>query len=157
MPSCARQLMLSVVSLYGLLPVDLRTTAAVPRLNAQLLTSLGAAHPDWDLLAISPEAKPLPGVESIGVALPASARARLRLSEPRVGRRLSGRKAATHTKLRQVALGRGRGGPAGRLPTRSALDRRHLYPCRGGARSPPGYASVADRALDPHACRLGIP
>jgi spore coat protein SA len=87
--------MLSVVSLYGLLPVDLRSTAAVPRLNAQLLTSLGAAHPDWDLLAISPEAKPLPGAESIGVALPASARARLRLSEPRVGRRLSGRKAAT--------------------------------------------------------------
>ena len=64
-------------------------------LNAQLLTSLGAAHPDWDLLAISPEAKPLPGVETIGVALPASARARLRLSEPRVGRRLSGRRAAT--------------------------------------------------------------
>ena len=87
--------MLSVVSLYGLLPVDLRATAAVPRLNAQLLASLGAAHPDWDLLAISPEAKPLPGVEAIGVALPASARARLRLSEPRVGRRLSGRKGAT--------------------------------------------------------------
>ena len=95
MPSCAPRLMLSVVSLYGLLPVDLRSTAAVPRLNAQLLTSLGAAHPDWDLLAISPEAKPLPGVETIGVALPASARARLRLSEPRVGRRLSGRRAAT--------------------------------------------------------------
>jgi glycosyltransferase involved in cell wall biosynthesis len=95
MPSRAHQLMLCVVSLYGVLPVDLRGTAAVPRLNAQLLTSLGAAHPDWDLLAISPEAKPLPGAESIGVALPASARARLRLSEPRVGRRLSGRKAAT--------------------------------------------------------------
>ncbi len=95
MLSCVRQLMLSVVSFYGLLPVDLRSTAAVPRLNAQLLTSLGAAHPDWDLLAISPEAKPLPGVEAIGVALPASARAKLRLSEPRVGRRLSGRKAAT--------------------------------------------------------------
>jgi glycosyltransferase involved in cell wall biosynthesis len=94
-PSCARQLMLSVVSLYGLLPVDLRATAAVPRLNAQLLASLGAAHPDWDLLAISPEAKQLPGVEAIGIALPASARARLRLSEPRVGRRLSGRRAAT--------------------------------------------------------------
>ena len=54
-PSYARQLMLSVVSVYGLLPVDLRATAAVPRLNAQLLTSLGAAHPDWDLLAISPK------------------------------------------------------------------------------------------------------
>ena len=87
--------MLSVVSFYGLLPVDLRATAAVPRLNAQLLASLAAAHPDWDLLAISPEGKPLPGVEAIGVALPASARARLRLSEPRLGRRLSGRKAAT--------------------------------------------------------------
>ena len=69
--------MLSLVSFYGLLPVDLRATAAVPRLNAQLLASLGVAHPDWDLLAISPEAKPLPGVEAIGVALPASARRRL--------------------------------------------------------------------------------
>ena len=94
-PSCARQLMVSVVSFYGLLPVDLQTTAAVPRLNAQLVTSLSAAHPDWDLLAISPEAKPLPGVETIGVALPASAKAKLRLSERRVGRRLSGRRAAT--------------------------------------------------------------
>ena len=94
MPSCAPRLMLSVVSLYGLLPVDLRSTAAVPRLNAQLLTSLGAAHPDWDLLAISPEAKPLPGVETIGVALPdrPSQAAAVR---PRVGRRLSGRRAAT--------------------------------------------------------------
>jgi glycosyltransferase involved in cell wall biosynthesis len=94
-PSYARQLMLSVVSFYGLLPVDLRATAAVPRLNAQLLTSLGAAHPDWDVLAISPEAKALPGVEAIGVALPASATAKLRLSESRVGRRLLGKKAAT--------------------------------------------------------------
>jgi hypothetical protein len=36
---CARALMLSVVSFYGLLPVDLRVTAAVSPLNAHLLTS----------------------------------------------------------------------------------------------------------------------
>ena len=155
MPSCAPRLMLSVVSLYGLLPVDLRSTAAVPRLNAQLLTSLGAAHPDWELLAISPEAKPLPGVETIGVALPASA------GQAAAVRAASGappvREEGGHpTKLWQVALGRGRVGPAGRLPTRSALDGHHLYPCRSGARRPPGYAWVADRALDQNGCRLGI-
>ena len=90
----AGDLMLNVVSLYGLLPVDLQAMAAVPRLHAQLLTSLGAAHPDWNLLATSPEAKPLPGVDAIGVSLPASARAKLRLPQPRLARQPHGRKAA---------------------------------------------------------------
>jgi len=79
---------LSVVLLYGLHPVDLQSTAAVPRLNAQLMTMLAGAHPEWDFLAISPQAKPLPRVASIGVPLSASARAKARLFETRVGRRL---------------------------------------------------------------------
>ena len=94
-PDADSALMVSVVSLYGLLPVELEATAAVPRLNAQLLAALSAVHSDWDFLAISPEAKSLPGVEAMGVALPASARAKVRLSGPRVGRRLTGRRAAT--------------------------------------------------------------
>ena len=88
-PDADSALMVSVVSLYGLLPVELEATAAVPRLNAQLLAALSAVHSDWDFLAISPEAKSLPGVEAMGVALPASARAKVRLSGPRVGRRLT--------------------------------------------------------------------
>ncbi len=69
---------LRVVSLYGLHPVDLQSTAAVPRLHAQLLTLLAGAHPEWDFLAISPQARPLPNVATVGVGVPPSARARAR-------------------------------------------------------------------------------
>jgi hypothetical protein len=51
--------MLSVAALYGVHPLDLESTAAVPRLHVQLVTMLASAHPDWDILAISPDAKPL--------------------------------------------------------------------------------------------------
>ena len=59
--------MLNVVSLYGIHPIDLQSTAAVPRLNAQLLTFLAAGHTDWDFLAVSPAAKALPGVEAVAI------------------------------------------------------------------------------------------
>jgi glycosyltransferase involved in cell wall biosynthesis len=79
----------NVVALYGTHPLDLRSTWAVPRLNAELLTSLAAARADWRVHAFSPEARELPGVETVGVELPPMARARLRLWQHRAGRWLS--------------------------------------------------------------------
>jgi glycosyltransferase involved in cell wall biosynthesis len=80
--------MLTVASLYGSYPVDLHSTWAVPRLNAELLTSLAAARPDWSLRSFSPEARLLPGVDVVGVELPPRARARLKLWEHPIGRRV---------------------------------------------------------------------
>ena len=80
--------MVKVVSLYGIHPVDLQSTAAVPRLNAQLLTMLAGGHADWDFLAVSPAAKPLPGVETVGIPMPRLASCKLRIWEPRITRRL---------------------------------------------------------------------
>ena len=79
---------LHVASLYGLHPVDLASTAAVPRLNAQLLNGLAAKHPQWQLFVVSPESKPIPGVESFGVALPTLDRVRERVWNNRYGRRV---------------------------------------------------------------------
>ena len=126
-PDADSALMVSVVSLYGLLPVELEATAAVPRLNAQLLAALSAVHSDWDFLAISPEAKSLPGVEAMGVALPASARAKVRLSGPRVGRRLTAggrppnRASARHSGPRLPRSG------SLRMPPGSTFYGRHLH------------------------------
>jgi len=72
-----------------------------------------------------------------------------------MGYQLYGTKAATRQSFGKPPRAEA-AWPAGRLPTRSAIDSRHLYPCRGGARSPSGYASAADRALDPNPYRLGI-
>ena len=80
--------MLHVASLYGLHPVDLASTAAVPRLHAQLLTGLAAQHEHWRMLAISAESELLPGVEAIGVTLTARDRLRNRMWQSRYGRRL---------------------------------------------------------------------
>ena len=80
--------MVKVVSLYGIHPVDLQSTAAVPRLNAQLLTLLAGGHADWDFLAVSPAAKPLPGVETFAMPMPRLASCKLRIWEPRITGRL---------------------------------------------------------------------
>ena len=80
--------MLHVASLYGLHPVDLASTAAVPRLHAQLLTGLAAQHEHWRMLAISAQSELLPGVEAIGVTLTARDRLRNRMWQSRYGRRL---------------------------------------------------------------------
>jgi glycosyltransferase involved in cell wall biosynthesis len=79
---------LTVSTLYGLHPLDLESTAAVPRLHAQLLALLAEARPDWDFLAISPEARAIPGVRTEGVLPTRSARASSRLRHSRVGRQL---------------------------------------------------------------------
>lgn len=86
---------LSVVLLYGIHPLDLQATAAVPRLNAELLALLSDARPDWEYLAISPQAKHIPGVETVGIELSSAARARLLLWNTRFGRRLYRSKAST--------------------------------------------------------------
>jgi glycosyltransferase involved in cell wall biosynthesis len=91
--------MLSIAALYGMHPLDLESTAAVPRLHAQLLTMLASAHPDWDILAISPEAKPLRGLDALGVELSRGAHAKLRVGETRIGRRLYRPRAANGQRL----------------------------------------------------------
>ena len=87
--------MLNVVSLYGIHPIDLQSTAAVPRLNAQLLTLLAAGRTDWDFLAVSPAAKALPGVEAVAIPLSLLPTVKLRVWEPHISRRILRPKAHT--------------------------------------------------------------
>lgn len=81
----------TVVALYGSYPLDVESVWAVPRLNAQLMMLLADAHPDWEVLAVSPGGVPIPGVEALAVELPAeTARKARRLANP-VGRRVLSR------------------------------------------------------------------
>ncbi len=86
---------LNVVTFYGIHPVDLEANAAVPRLHALLLRLLKDAHPDWEFLAISPEAKDIPGVKTVGVELSSTSRARLRAFDSRLVRRIYGANASS--------------------------------------------------------------
>jgi glycosyltransferase involved in cell wall biosynthesis len=79
--------MFTIVDLYGSYPLDLQSVWAVARLNAHLTMLLAEAHPDWEVLAVSPGAVPIPGVGTEDVQLPVDRARRVR----RLGNPLGGR------------------------------------------------------------------